>query len=578
MIVLPCHGTGQQHRSMMFPFWGSPAPPNGKEAAEKRVYEPHDESETASAGPAHPSPPPQQQQQDTAALAPATVPAQPSTPIPTRDSRRSSRRTPRKHDAPAFEDAHRQACVRLKSLQASCAHIASTTPDVDVPQRQNVVLWGGGEGSDPSSTAAVDDDGSAAFAFLAKNAKHFGWKDPDDRTFARSWSSSSSSMATSPSATSSSTSVLLSSAKSWASRISLGGGGGGEESSGTTLGDPAAKATYARVRPNDLIVCESLVEDCLRHLQIAIQSSPTTAKNPSHAWVLHGSDEYSFRHWLEAAAPSPNDTEDGTAHQSSPQLDVQAFLMSLKSSDVAWLFRLLEYGQAVKVVSRGPDQPAAVVLTGSTDHSAEHCLSVLGLLQARSRLEVAAEKAGIRAAELQRHALQQRRSNASRASVMATLQRSKIYQQQADQNHQALLNVEHSLSLLESSVTTKQVLQAIKQANGVLKAQRVDLDEVDEVLDDMAEHVELDQQVLDAFKNTNNSTLPLSALDDDELLQELASLSLVDGERAGAATAQQPPSTETPDTASEVQPAPSTPNEEVRLVPTEPKPAPTLAS
>jgi Snf7 len=579
-------------RSTMFSFWGSPVPPQDEEPAAKRVYVPHDESDaapSASAEPVvvHPSPPQQQQapcsQNESAALAPTTATlAPPSTPAATRDNRRLSRKA-RDEDALAFEDAHRQTCLRLKTLHASCVQISSTTPDFEVPQRQNVVLWGRGGGPESSNhmekTGADDADGSAAFAFLAKNAKHFGWTDPEARTFARSWSSS----AKSPSASSSSGSALMSSAKSWASRISLGGGGGGgNESSRTPRVDQSDTATYARVKPNEMIVCESLVVDCVRHVLRAVQSSPTTATNPSHAWVLHGSDEYSFRHWLESAAPSPNNNSaDGTTQESSPQSYVQAFLMSLKASDLVWLFRLLEYGQVVKVVHRDPGQPAVVVLTAGTSHSAEHCLSVLGLLQTRSRLEQVAEKASNRALELQRHALQQRQSNASKGTVVATMQRSKIYQQQADQNHRALLNVEHSLSLLESSVTTQQVVQAIKQANDVLKAQRVDLEAVDDVLDDMAEHVELDQQLFDAIKSSNNSTLPITALDDDELLQELASLSLVDGGGgAAAASAQQPPSTgpiaAPHNSSSAIQPTPPLPRNEV--VSTKPTPALTLPS
>jgi hypothetical protein len=122
---------------------------------------------------------------------------------------------------------------------------------------------------------------------------------------------------------------------------------------------------------------------------------------------------------------------------------------------------------------------------------------------------------------LQRRALEMLRSRRTGAAA-AVQRRAKLYEGQADRAVAALLNVEHALELIESSVANSQILSALKQGNDVLKTQRVDIDELDSVLEDMAENVESDRQVQDSLVSAQRSSLlPVEALDDDALLEEL---------------------------------------------------------
>ena len=218
-----------------------------------------------------------------------------------------------------------------------------------------------------------------------------------------------------------------------------------------------------------------------------------------------------------------------------PDHPVGSVLASLSLSDTLWLCRLLEHAGVAKVVSR-PDHSKVLVLTLDRESVAvtdpgvdEHQLALLDLLQTRHRLERQIHESQERVRALQGQALQHKRANQV-SSAKAVFQRSKVHQQLVDRTHQALLTVEQSLGLLQNSASNQQVLQVIQQANQVLQTQRMDLNEMDDVLEDLSEQVEEANQINDTFASfvNNNAAGVGTTGDEEELLQELNLLTLSD--------------------------------------------------
>jgi hypothetical protein len=407
----------------------------------------------------------------------------------------------------SFKEAHRQTCVKLGTLVASCAQVGAGSPSSEIPRRRNVVLWR--PKTDPSDSGGGDDDDDAndstAQAFLARYSDQLGWDlQPNESA--------------SPSKLS-----LVSSPLSWVIRRLSSG------TSSAADADAEASAGSTFVRPGDMVLCESIVLECLQALSRRVRGDPKTEANTSRAWSLHGSDEFSLRSWLLSGDGASAAESEPNAGAGDDLINVNEFISSLPSNQLLWLLRLLERGKLIQVVTaRRANRPDDAVVMPEQGASVEHCLAVLDLLRAKSRLERMVERAHQQQTDLEKQALEMHRAKRV-AAAKTFLKRSKLCEQQAKQAGDTLLNVEHELTLLESSVAVPQVLNALKQANEVLKQQRVDLGEVDEVLEDMAENAEADRQLNDTLASAQRSSLlPVEALDEDALLEELRSLTLLD--------------------------------------------------
>jgi hypothetical protein len=418
----------------------------------------------------------------------------------------------------SFEEAHRRTCVRRNTLAVSCAQIEFDR--FEIPRRRYAMPWRQSEG--PVSGGGEEGDSPTTLEFLSKYSEALGWDPP-----AVVESSSSSSLV------------------AWLSRrLSRGSSGGviadtsGRENTVAAVASSSSAVAY--VQPDDPILCESLALECLRMLEKRVRDSPTSDRNPSRAWTIHGSDEFSLRTWLLGereslslvrVVPGGDDPRsEGGGSTNDRTVTTGEFVASLPASQLLWLLRLLQHGKMVQIVTpRRENRPdGAVVLLPQPSaqpperqNEMNHCLAVLDLLRTKSQLERMEERANDQRDQLQRRALEMLRSK-RRGAAVAVQQRSKLYEREADRAVKALLNVEHALNLIESSVANSQIVAALKQANEALKSQRVDLEQLDSVLEDMTENVELDRQFQDTLTSAQRSSLlPVDALDDDALLGEL---------------------------------------------------------
>ena len=400
-----------------------------------------------------------------------------------------------------YEDALYQTCLRLTTLRSTPLQVSLHYPDLRVPLRQQLLVWpSASTSSGPFSDASTTD-------FLTKYAAQFGWDRPQPKRSRTSMGTYLASLVVRP-----------------ASKDHQ------DDEEDETSQELPVEAT-------DVILCEPLVLECLRYLLRLIHTAPTTPTNPSRAWWVQAGqsdiEAFSFRRWVSPNAAPSHPLQSPT----TPIHPVGAVLACLSVADTLWLCQLLEHAGLAKIVSR-PDRSKVLILAHDTDAAAggvatavdpkmeEYQLAWLDLLQTRHRLERQIHESQEQVSALQNQALRHKRAN-QLSSAKAVLQRSKVHQQRVDRSHQALLTVEQSLGLLQNSVNNQQVLQVIQQANQVLQSRRIDLDGVDDVLEDLSEHVEEANQINDTLASFVNAT-DVGATDDDELLQELNLLTLHD--------------------------------------------------
>ena len=407
-----------------------------------------------------------------------------------------------------YTDALYQTCLRHHTLRSTPLQVSMHFHDLQVPFRHQLLVWSSSSNSNgPFSEASRTD-------FLTKYSAQLGWDKPQ------------------PKQSRTSIGTFL------ASLVVRGPVNSDHEEDEV---EQHASQEDLPVQATDVMLCEPLVLECLSYLLRLIRIAPTTPINPSRVWWVQAGggdiEEFSFRRWvLSNANLPPSLLQSPTAMTPvHPDHPVGSVLASLSLSDTLWLCRLLEHAGVAKVVSR-PDHSKVLVLTLDRESVAvtdpgvdEHQLALLDLLQTRHRLERQIHESQERVRALQGQALQHKRANQV-SSAKAVFQRSKVHQQLVDRTHQALLTVEQSLGLLQNSASNQQVLQVIQQANQVLQTQRMDLNEMDDVLEDLSEQVEEANQINDTFASfvNNNAAGVGTTGDEEELLQELNLLTLSD--------------------------------------------------
>ncbi|CAD6233307.1 GSCOCG00007122001-RA-CDS [Cotesia congregata] len=121
------------------------------------------------------------------------------------------------------------------------------------------------------------------------------------------------------------------------------------------------------------------------------------------------------------------------------------------------------------------------------------------------------------------HATAKKNVTKNRRVAMQALKRQKRYEKQLQQIDGTLSTIEMQREALESANTNTTVLQTMKNAADALKSahQHMDVDQVHDMMDDIAEQQDVAKEISDAISN------PVAFgqdLDEDELEKELSEL------------------------------------------------------
>lgn len=107
--------------------------------------------------------------------------------------------------------------------------------------------------------------------------------------------------------------------------------------------------------------------------------------------------------------------------------------------------------------------------------------------------------------------------------AMQILQQKKVYEKQRDQIYGQQFNVDQTKFAAQSAQDTVHIVSAMKSANKDLKKQfkQIDIDEIDDLRDDMADLMEMSEEVNDML---GQSYAVPDDLDETDLLDELEAL------------------------------------------------------
>lgn len=107
------------------------------------------------------------------------------------------------------------------------------------------------------------------------------------------------------------------------------------------------------------------------------------------------------------------------------------------------------------------------------------------------------------------------------------LKRKKMYEQEVAKLQGARITMDAQIMALESAAVNIKTFEAMKSAQGALKAQRggIDADQVDDVMDDIQEEKDIYESISEAISRPGQDMF-----DDQDLLDELEQLDALDAE------------------------------------------------
>ncbi len=105
--------------------------------------------------------------------------------------------------------------------------------------------------------------------------------------------------------------------------------------------------------------------------------------------------------------------------------------------------------------------------------------------------------------------------------AMMQLQRKKMYEQEIDAINGSRMQLEKQQIAMESASVNNATIQAIQKGNKVMASNSADVDQVADVLDELDENIQISTETSNALARPAQD-----ALEDDELLEELAALTV----------------------------------------------------
>ena len=114
----------------------------------------------------------------------------------------------------------------------------------------------------------------------------------------------------------------------------------------------------------------------------------------------------------------------------------------------------------------------------------------------------------------------QRKKQGDKAGALACLKRKKMYENEIAKLEGSRINIEQQLFAIEGASMNRNIFEGLRQGNTVLKQvhDKISIDEVDKLKDDMEEQQDLLQEMNEAISQPIGF---MSTVDDDELLDEL---------------------------------------------------------
>ena len=105
--------------------------------------------------------------------------------------------------------------------------------------------------------------------------------------------------------------------------------------------------------------------------------------------------------------------------------------------------------------------------------------------------------------------------------AMMQLQRKKMYEQEIDAINGSRMQLEKQQIAMESASVNNATIHAIQKGNKVMASNSADVDQVADVLDELDENIQISTETSNALARPAQD-----ALEDDELLEELAALTV----------------------------------------------------
>ena len=135
----------------------------------------------------------------------------------------------------------------------------------------------------------------------------------------------------------------------------------------------------------------------------------------------------------------------------------------------------------------------------------------------------------------------------NKKKAIECMKRSKLYENNLDKISGMKYNLDNQIISLEQIETSTHVVESIKESNSVMKQELIDLDKVEDIKDDMAEHIE------DANEMSNILSEPITGevFDEDDLMDELELLDNNDKDEKLETNIEEKTSTEFPSINSE---------------------------
>ena len=104
---------------------------------------------------------------------------------------------------------------------------------------------------------------------------------------------------------------------------------------------------------------------------------------------------------------------------------------------------------------------------------------------------------------------------------MMQLQRKKMFEQEIDALNGSRMQLEKQQIAMESASVNTATVQAIQKGNKVMSSTSADVDQVADILDELDENIQISSETSNALARPAQD-----ALEDDELLEELAALTV----------------------------------------------------
>jgi hypothetical protein len=275
------------------------------------------------------------------------------------------------------------------------------------------------------------------------------------------------------------------------------------------------------------VVCVQLVKQCIECILDQLEhescSESVLVVSQHSSRGAHAKPTSCWTGWCRTIESSESTTE-----------AMSALLKQLPSSDLDFLARVLvELGHAEQAVAASDKNLSLLLLRKRnspplSDTQRQTCIASFQLEQAINETEYKIAKWTAAVDDCTSRA-RQYKSTGDKKAALLQLQKRKLYKEKIELAEGSLLNLHQAQLQLESSQTSV-VLSALKTTASALKQMRVEMPNVDSIVDDLQDELERQQQV-----ETNFSSLvivpQLTRTDDDELLEELQHLCLQDDER-----------------------------------------------